>query len=246
MDANTASEKGRTVTKANTAQQRKRRANMTPEQIEEKRRKNREYKRLKRASMSEEELEALRAKRREQEKTRRANRSPEKIEADKEKARERAKRRYYSNPEYREELKARHREWYQAMKASPEKHAGFRARQRAYEKQWRAQRTPEQRERDRASDRRRQRKRSLTRTPAQKEAKNAYERDYHFKKWFEREKARTLGVYKKIWTDLTPKQIEQRYNLHLLWRSQMCTTCTPGEPEWSCIACSLHSANNKR
>jgi hypothetical protein len=26
----------------------------------------------------------------------------------------------------------------------------------------------------------------------------------------------------------------------------MCTTCTPGEPERSCIACLLHSANNKR
>ena len=246
MDANTASEKGRTVTKANTAQQRKRRANMTPEQIEEKRKRDRENKRLKRASMSAEELEALRAKRREQERIRRANRSPEKIEADKEKARERAKRRYYSNPEYREELKARHREWYQAMKASPEKHAGFRARQRAYERQWRAQRTPEQRERDRASDRRRQRKRSRTRTPAQKDAKRAYERDYHLQKWFEREKAKALSAYRKFWPDLTPKQIEQRYALHLLWRSQMCTTCTPGEPERSCIACLLHSANNKR
>ena len=134
--------------------------NKTEEQREAKRKRDRENKRKKRASMSEEELEALRAKRREQERIRRANRSPEKIEADKEKARERAKRRYYSNEEYREELKARHREWYQAMKASPEKHAGFRARQRAYERQWRAQRTPEQRERDRASDRRRQRKRS--------------------------------------------------------------------------------------
>lgn len=246
MDANAASEKGRTVTKANTAQQRKSRANMTPEQIEEKRKRDRENKRLKRASMSEEELEAYRAKKREQDRVRRANRSPEKIEADKQKGRERARRRYQSSEEYREQVKAGHKKWYQAMKASPEKHAGFRARQRAYERQWRAQRTPEQRERDRAADRRRQRKRSQTRTPVEKAAKRAYERDYHFQKWFNREKARALGVYRKIWTDLTPSQLEQRYALHLLWRSQMCTTCTPGEPDWSCIACLLHSANNKR
>lgn len=234
------------MTKANATQQRKRRAKMTPEQIEEKRKRDREHKKLKRASMSKEELDALRAKRREQERVRRANRSPEQVEVDKAKARARAKRRYRSDEKYREQVNRGHKDWYRAMKADPEKHAAFRARQRIYERQWRAQQTPEQRERHRAADRRRARKRSQTKTPAQKEAKRAYERDYHLRKWFGREKAKALSAYAKLWPDHTPEQIERRYSLHLLWRAQMCTTCTLGEPKPYCTACLLHAANNKR
>jgi hypothetical protein len=155
-------------------------------------------------------------------------------------------------PEERRKKQREARRKYRASMTEEQREAE-REYQREYHRKYRATMTEEQREKQREYARRRRANMTEEQREEGREAQRERSRKHYANKvekgraaWVTREKAKALSAYRKFWPHLTLKELEKRYSLHLLWRSQMCTTCSPGEPERSCIACLLHSANNKR